>query len=364
VVSICISLALRPGLSAVVPAIRRTYRQRVGGRPTIYDVAREAGVSASTVSRAYARPGRVGAETARAIFAAAERIGYRAAPITGSPGRPTRAVALTVSDITNPFYGEIVRGASEAARDAGYALLLADTSETGAIERESVERTLDLVEGVVLASSRMSDSAIRMVAKQKPLVLLNRQISETSCIIPDTPRGARRAAEHLGALGHTTITYLAGPEASWAEGVRWRALREATHELELRVRRVDPRGDPTMRTGFAAAARIADSGATAVLAYNDALAIGVIKGLKRLGRRVPDEVSVVGFDNVLLAEVVDPALTTVGAPMRRAGAVGVRNVLALAAGARTSGETLVLPAELVVRESTGPCHPPARGRDR
>jgi LacI family transcriptional regulator len=351
------------GLPHVVPVVGRTYRRRVGDRPTIYDVAREAGVAASTVSRAYARPGRVGAETARAIFAAAERIGYRATRITGSPGRATRAVALTVSDITNPFYGEVVKGASEAARQAGYALLLSDTSETGAVEREVVERTLDLVEGVVLASSRMSDSAIRMIAKQKPLVLLNRQIAETSCIIPDTPRGARRAVEHLGELGHTAITYVAGPAASWAEGVRWRALREATHELELRVRRIDPRGDPTMRTGFATARRIADDGATAVIAYNDALAIGIIKGLKRLGLDVPGAVSVVGFDNVLLAEVVDPALTTVAAPMRKAGAVGVGNALALAAGASTSGQTLVLPTKLVVRESTGPRQTPRRSRN-
>jgi DNA-binding LacI/PurR family transcriptional regulator len=342
------------GLPDVVPLLDPPYRRPMGDRPTIYDVAREAGVAASTVSRAYARPGRVNAETARAIFAAAERIGYRATRITGSPGRPTRAVALTVSDITNPFYGEIVRGASEAAHQAGYALLLSDTSERGAVEREVVERTLDLVEGVVLASSRMSDSAIRMVAKQKPLVLLNRQIAETSCIVPDTPRGARRAVEHLGALGHTTITYVAGPAASWAEGVRWRALREATHELELRARRIDPAADPSLRTGFATAQRIAEEGATAVLAYNDVLAIGIIKGLKRLGLRVPGDVSVVGFDNVLLAEVVDPALTTVAAPMRQAGAVGVRNALALASGASTSGETLVLPTKLVVRESSGP----------
>ena len=95
-----------------MPGLRQpAYRRDVGDRPTIYDVAREAGVAASTVSRAYARPGRVSAETARAIFAAAERLGYRATTITGSPGRPTGAVALTVSDITNPFYGEIIKGA-------------------------------------------------------------------------------------------------------------------------------------------------------------------------------------------------------------------------------------------------------------
>jgi len=264
------------------------------------------------------------------------------------------AVALMVSDITNPFHNEIIKGAEEAARQAGYALLLSDTSESGPVEREVVERTLDLVEGVVLASSRMSDSAIRMIAKQKPVVLLNRQISETACIVPDNPRGVRRAAEHLGMLGHDTVTYVAGPEASWVEGVRWRALREAAYELELRVRRIDPHDDPTMRTGAVAARRIAEEGATAVLAYNDALAIGIVKGLTRLGVAVPGRVSVVGFDNVLLAEVVEPSLTTVAAPMRRAGATGVGNVLALAAGAQAHGETVVLPVKLVVRESTGP----------
>jgi DNA-binding LacI/PurR family transcriptional regulator len=335
----------------------------VGDRPTIYDVAREAGVAASTVSRAYARPGRVNAETARTIFAAAERIGYRSSRITGSLGKQTGAVALMVSDITNPFYGEIIKGAAEAVRQAGYALLLSDTSETGPVEREVVERTLDLVEGVVLASSRMSDSAIRMIAKQKPLVLLNRQISETSCIVTDNPRGTRRAAEHLGMLGHDTITYVAGPEASWAEGMRWRALREAAYELELRVRRVDPGADPSVRTGHAAARRVVEEGATAVLAYNDALAIGVIKGLKERGVAVPDDVSVVGFDNVLLADVVDPGLTTVAAPMRKAGALGVGNVLALAAGAKTHGETLVLPVKLVVRASTGPPRSDQRRRN-
>src|SRR5436309_6443103 len=182
----------------------------MGGRPSIYDVAREAGVAASTVSRAYARPGRVNSDTARAIFAAAERIGYRATKITGTLGggtaRQTGAVALMVSDITNPFYGEIIKGAELAARKAGFALLLSDTSETGSVERDVIERTLDLVEGIVLASSRMSDSAIRVIAKQKPMVLLNRRLPDISCIVADQALGIRRAAEHFRTLGHDTIT--------------------------------------------------------------------------------------------------------------------------------------------------------------
>ena len=139
----------------------------------------------------------------------------------------------------------------------------------------------------MLASSRMSDSAIRMIAKQKPLVLLNRQISRDVRASSRTTRAAiRRAVEHLGELGHDTITYVAGPEASWAEGMRWRALREAAHELELRVRRVDPYATPTMRTR--PRGRRAGSPTTARRPCSPTTTrsrSGVIKGLKQLGVR-------------------------------------------------------------------------------
>ena len=264
---------------------RAAYRRRVGDRPTIYDVARAAGVAASTVSRAYARPGRVNAETAQAIFAAAERIGYRAGRITGSLGRQTGAVGLVAraagvaASTVSRAYARPGRVNSETARlhlrggrahrlpgqpdhrtarpaDRGgrvHGLRHHEPVLQGDHQRREeaarlgrlraaavrhlgvrpdrtrhVERTLDLVEGVVLSSSRMSDSAIRMIAKQKPLVLLNRKIPETSCIIIDNARGVRRAVEHLAELGHETITYVAGPQASWTEGIRWRALREAS----------------------------------------------------------------------------------------------------------------------------------------
>ena len=129
------------------------------------------------------------------------------------------------------------------------------------------------------------------------------------------------------------------------------------------MRRVDPRADPTVRTGHAAARRIADDGATAVLAYNDALAIGVIKGLKQLGVAVPGDVSVVGFDNVLLADVVDPALTTVAAPMRKAGALGVGNVLALAAGAKTQRRDAGAAGEAGGARVDGPARSDQRSRN-
>lgn len=321
-------------------------------RPTIYDVAQAAGVAASTVSRAFARPGRVNAETAARIFEAAKELGYRTKALPGLTGSRSRTLALVVTDITNPFYAEILRGAHQAASELGYTLSLSHTQEDADIERAWIEHELAAVEGVVLASSRMSDSTIRMLAKQKPVVVLNRRLPEVPCLLVDNARGMRRALEHLGELGHTSVTYLAGPEASWTDGIRWQALREAAFELELKVRRVGPTQQPTIDAGFRQVGEILAQRTTAVIAYNDVLAIGVIKGLHRAGVRVPEDVSVVGVDNILLAEVVEPELTTVAAPLRAQGETAVRNLVAMISGAVTSGEPLVMPVKLVVRRST------------
>src|SRR3954467_3580798 len=184
-------------------------------RPTIYDVAREAGVSASTVSRAYSRPGRVNAETAQRVFLVAERLGYRWDRLHGhrvAEQGHRHAIGLLVADVTNPFYGDIIKGAYEAAREAAHQLILSHTSESPDVERETIERELGQVDGIVIASSRMTDSALRMMAKQKTVVLLNRIIPEVACVVNDHHRGIRRAAEYLCSLGHERIHYVAGPE--------------------------------------------------------------------------------------------------------------------------------------------------------
>jgi DNA-binding LacI/PurR family transcriptional regulator len=321
---------------------------------TIYDVARAVGVAPSTVSRAFARPGRVNAETAERIRAAATQLGYRANPLARALSTSrTQMLALMVSDVTNPFYSELIRGAQTAASDAEYTVLLVDARESDTVEREALERVLPAVEGVVIGSSRMSDSTLRVIAKQKPMVVLNRDLAGIPSVVTDNPRGMRRAAEHLGELGHGHLTYVAGPEASWADGVRWRALREAGHELELSTRRTPPVA-PTVHGGRAAAHELSGRPPTAVIAYNDLVAIGVMRELAGRGVRVPQDVSVVGFDNILAAELVTPGLTTVAAPLRTMGTTAVRNVLAMIGGATSHAEgALVLPTRLVVRESTG-----------
>jgi DNA-binding LacI/PurR family transcriptional regulator len=326
--------------------------QKVERSPSIYDVAKAAGVAPSTVSRAFSRPGRVNSRTAERVFAAAREVGYRSEALHGLTGQRTRSLALVVTDITNPFYSEIIRGAHEAAGESGYTILLSHTQEDAQLERDWTEREMGAVEGVLLTSSRMSDSAIRMLAKQKPLVMLNRRVPEVPCVITDNARGMRRAMEHLAELGHESVTYVAGPEASWADGMRWVAIMEAGHELELKVRRVGPCNVPTVHAGFDTASEVLTHKPTAVIAYNDVMAIGVIKGMRRAGVRVPDDVSVIGVDNVVLSEIVDPELTTVAAPLRAMGITGVKNLIAAIGGATPSREPIVLPVKLLIRGTT------------
>jgi len=297
----------------------------------------------------------VNAETAQRVFQAADRLGYRWARLDGpAPAERGlhRTIGLVIADVTNPFYGDIIKGAYEAAREAGLLLILSHTNESPEVERETIEQELRQVDGLVIASSRMTDSALRMMAKQKPLVLLNRLIPEVTCVVSDHQRGIRRAAQYLCSLGHERIHYVAGPETSWSDGVRWRALREAAAELGLDVRRVGP-NEPTVLAGVGAARQVAKLDATAVLAYNDQLAIGVMKGLRKLDVAVPDDVSVVGIDNIVFDELVEPTLTTIAAPLYRMGFTGVQHCIAVASRTRTSGRPMLLPVRLVVRQSTG-----------
>lgn len=321
---------------------------------TIYDVAEAAGVSASTVSRVFSRPGRVSARMAAHVRKVAEEVGYHSEMPQPAPRRDSHLIALVVSDIANPFFSPVIRGAESAVRERGYALVLVDTAESAERERSQLERMLPVLSGVVLAGPRVPDQQLRMLAKQIPMMLINRASAGLPGIVPDNARGVRRAVEHLASLGHTRIGYLAGPEASWADGMRWRAMREAGLELELTMIRI-PQQAPTVSGGRATVPDVMNSRVTAIVAYNDLMAIGLINALSHLGIKVPQRLSVVGFDNTLPGGLVTPTLTTVGAPMLQLGAMAVTNVIAMASGAKWEHRSvLTVPMRLVTRDSTGP----------
>ena len=222
-------------------------------RVTIYDVAKTAGVAPSTVSRAFSRPGRVSAATHATVMAAAKELGYRtSAPAAQERGQRHHRLGIEVPDLTNPYFAELVSGMQEAAHEQEFLLLLLDTVEDEVRERTSLESAVNVVDGIVLAGTRLSDATLNHLTKRIPVVVLNRRVAGLHCIIPDMAHGIRKAAEHLLALGHRNITYLAGPEASWADGMRWRAMRDSARELGFTEHRVGPFA-PTLQGGRAAA---------------------------------------------------------------------------------------------------------------
>ncbi|MEQ3551406.1 LacI family DNA-binding transcriptional regulator [Pseudonocardia nematodicida] len=322
-------------------------------KPTIYDVAAAAGVAPSTVSRALARPGQVSTATAERVRRAAEELGYRSFAV-GAPGgsATTGIVLLVTSDITNPFAFELIHGAEDVAFGAGLAIAVADSQESGQRERASVERALSTVDAVVLASSRMPDSAIRVIAKQRPTVVLNRVVRDVVSVSVDYTDAASRAVTHLRDLGHDAAEYLAGPTASWADGARWRALLEASRAAGVHLRRTGPTV-PTVEGGTRAVESRAGRPPTAVVTFNDQVAVGAMRGFAAGSLSVPGDVSVVGFDDTVLARLVVPGLTTIASPLREMGGRALESVVSLLAGT-LPGPSVPMPAELVVRESTGP----------
>lgn len=328
---------------------------RPAARPTIYDVAQAAGVATSTVSRALSKPGRVSFATAEHIRHVAEEIGYRSNQVArAAPNLPTSTLAVVVADITDPVFHGLIRGAERTAAHVGCTTLVVETQESVETERDAVRRLLPIVDGLILTSSRMPDAAIREAAKQRPLVVLNRMVSQVASVTSDNVRAVKKATEHLLESGADAITYLAGPEASWADGMRWRGLLEAGHELELKVRRIGP-FLPTMRGGSAAAEEWLRCPTSGVIAYNDLLAIGFVRAVLQAGCQVPKDVRVVGFDNIPDSALVEPKLTTIAAPLVSLGSTAVNHLLRSSRrDLSETGETVQLPARLVVRDTTAP----------
>jgi LacI family transcriptional regulator len=328
-----------------------------GGSATIYDVAELAGVSPSTVSRALSTPGRISASTTARIEAAADRLSFRINPAARAlqTGR-TYTLALVVADITNPVVFGIVRGAETAASAAGYTLVITESQESGDAEAEAIERLLPSVDGVVLATTRLSDERIRELASQKPLVLINRAVADLDGILPDVDTGVQELLTHLTGLGHRSIVYLAGPTASWISEQRFERMLEATERSGTALVEIGPT-PPTIEGGKASLRRVLAAHATAVVAFNDLIAIGLMQAAAEQGIRIPEQLSVAGFDDIFGSELISPALTTVRAQLVRAGELAVGRLLSVVHG-KEPDATAPLTTTLIVRGSTGPATGP------
>lgn len=320
---------------------------------TIYDVARKAGFSPSTVSRALHKPGRVGPETEKAVRDAAESLGYRINPMaryvtTGLTG----AVALVLSDITNPVFFDLVRGAERSTALTGQTLVVAETRASPQVEHEAIERLLPTVDGIILASSRLGQDEIRRLSEHKNVVLVNRNVEGVPSIVPHFKPGIRDAVGHLAGLGHTSVAYLAGPEAIWMSRHRFKLLQEEAAQEGISLMATSS-AEPTLEGGRNALAEVLNTGASAVVAYNDLMAIGLLLAAGDRKISVPARLSIVGFDDIFGARFTSPPLTTIRTPLALAGEEAVRRLAVM-----TSGEACPpnenLQTEFVLRRSTGP----------
>ena len=326
------------------------------GRVTIRDVARVAGVAPSTVSRAFARPGRVSVNTARRIQQVADSLGYRTTSIsTFNPSNDFNGlIAFVVADLSNPVFAEYTRSAQHECLEHNLGLLVIDSEENMLIERDAIRLASRHIDGIILASSRLSDAGIRKLAEMKPVIAMNRSIRGVQSVIADTTQGLTSAVERLIELGHHSITYLGGPDSSWQEGVRWRTISSLCSTHGLRLRRVASSA-PTFSGGYRCRVGFLKNPTTAVIAYNDIMAIGFIAALHAQGIAVPQQVSVVGIDDVQFSSLVSPALSTVRIPRKQLGASAVDEMYAVLNHSKRSDnlQPVILGSSFVVRASTG-----------
>ena len=323
---------------------------------TIRDVAAAAGVTASTVSRAFARPGRVNSATAARIQRIADSMGYHTTSITrfDPSDRFNGLIAIVVADLSNPVFAEYTRSAQHECMEHDLGLLVIDSEENMLIERNAIHLATRHIDGIILASSRLSDAGIRKLAQMKPIVAINRSIRGVQSVLADTTKGLTRAVDHLLELGHHDISYLGGPESSWQEGVRWRTVSSLCSARSIRPRRIMSTA-PTFSGGYRCRTQFLEHRTSAVIAYNDIMAIGFIAALHAQGIRVPQEVSVVGIDDVQFSSLVSPALSTVRLPRKElgAGAVDEMNAILHHTNKPECLKPVVLDSTFVVRASTG-----------
>lgn len=319
-------------------------------RATIVEVARAADVSPATVSRVLTGTKPVSADLEQRVRTAVERLGYRPNPAAqGLLRGTTHTVGVVVPDLSNPYFAEVLKGVTHAAEQADFRTLVADTAEKPGSEAAAALELSRWSDGVVLCSPRMPDRELAELAAAIPrLVCVNRLAGDFGkpVVAVDFRAGILLLCKHLRALGHRRVAYLRGPARAWSERVRRRALDEAVGpDFEV----VPVACGSSSLDGHRAVDAALASGVTALLAFSDYVAMGALARLSELGVAVPEDVSLVGFDDIALSQVVSPRLTTVRVRQQALG----RHAWSLLFGEDPAEITWVTP-RLIVRGSTGP----------
>jgi LacI family transcriptional regulator len=338
------------------------------------DVARQAEVSLTTASRALDPDNDhpVSARTRARVQAAAERLSYRPNPMARAlRTRRVPTIAIVVHDVSDPYFAEVVRGATKAASAKGFLTVVCSSDRDPATELRYVEMLCQSrASGVIFAGGGLDEPHYRQAMSGYAqsiadyggaIVALQPRAERWPSEVPDNRTGARLATEHLIGLGHEGVAMISGPAT-----LRTSREREAGYAVAMNKAGLKPRivaADFTPAGGaLSMAVLLRDPSMTAVFVATDSMALGALAELRRRGTRVPEDISVAGFDDIPGLEFIHPNLTTVRVPMAELGAAGVARLLQELDGAPNGTRVRLHPVELVVRESTGPRRAAVGGR--
>ncbi len=328
--------------------------------PTIADVAGEAGVSVATVSR-HMRGQRVRA--AQRIERAISHLRYRPSPAARSlKSGKTGAIALVVPDVTNPFFAAVVRGAESITSQSGHTIFLANTDESDERETEIIDSLSSRVDGMLLApASEDNPNPQRLAEAGIPTVLIDREVPSSGyldAVLVDNYGGARSAMDHLLDAGHRRIATIAGSVESTPGRLRLDGYRDG-----MNIAGIEPLADFVRVGGFKEHGGYQEmmqllalpDPPTAIFVANNLMTIGALRAMKDIGVRIPDDLSVIGFDDHPFSEILDPPLTVIDRPMEQQGALAMRMLTSRIGGDNPgTARRVVLDTHLIERASCGP----------
>lgn len=334
--------------------------------PTITDVAERAGVSPATVSRHLS-----GQRVRRAaeVQAAIDQLGYRPSHTARVlQSGLTNAIGVVVPDVANPYFGAVVKGIESISQESGFNIYLSNTDESEDREREILDDLVGRVDGVILTPAKEhADNTAALREAGVPVVLVDRRVqgrSDLDMVLIDSVGGAKAATQELLRLGHERIGAICGPLDTTPGRERHEGFLAALAEAEIEP---EPEliqfGDFKQASGYQAALRLMGltDPPTAVFAANNLMTMGALQAFHTVGASVPADVSVLGFDDLELAELLVPPLSVISRPTVEQGVLAMRLLRSrLDGGANRSVQTIVLDTRLVCRESCGPPSRPVR----
>jgi len=327
--------------------------------PTIKDVAKLAGVHPSTVSRVINNDSRISEKTKEKVLLIINKLGYTPNAIArGLKTKRTYTLGMLIPDITNPFFAEIARGVEDAASKNNFNVILCNTDDKLKKERTYLQILRGKrVDGFILGTAHIKDKSILELEKKKfPYILVSRNIEglEKNCIIVDDIEGGKIATEYLIKLGHRQIAHITGPLQTRSALNRLKGYQLALKKYEIEYRdELVGEGDFKIKGGYQIMKRFLklSEPPAAIFAANDLLALGAMQAIQKKNFHIPEDFSVVGFNDIELASFVYPALTTVRQPMLEMGAIAVKMLLKIIEEGEFNQRKIVLKPKLIIRDS-------------